>query len=119
MKQAILACLIILCGITYALSGEPGPRDEAASHDQWIAKVLKQIETIKVGMTRQDLLKVFTVEGGQSTRRQRTFVHKECGYIKVDVVFKPVGQEAEKLKELPEDQISAISRPYLQWSRMD
>jgi hypothetical protein len=119
MRIAILASLLMLLGVPYSLSGEPGVRDETASHQQWVTKVLKQTETIKVGMTRQDLLKVFTTEGGISTRVRRTFVHKECGYIKVDVEFTPVGEEDQKLKELPEDQITAISRPYLQWSIHD
>jgi len=116
MRKAILASLLMLFGFTYALWGEPGLPSEAASRQQWVSSVLKQIETIKVGMTRQDLLKVFTTEGGISTRHQRTYVHKECGYIKVDVEFKSVGQEDQKLKELPADQITVISRPYLQWS---
>lgn len=121
MKRTILACALILCGVTSAFSGEPALRLASASHDQWVAGVLKQIETIKVGMTRQDLLKVFTTEGGQSTRHQQTFVHKECGYIKVDVVFTPVGQGDQKqiALGLPEDQIAAISRPYLARPRMD
>ena len=85
MRQVVLGCLVVLGWVACALSGEPAARDTATSHDQWVAKVLKQIETVKVGMTRQDLLKVFTTEGGLSTRSWRTFVHKECGYIKVDV----------------------------------
>ena len=98
---------------------EKAAQDETELHRQWIVKVLQQCVTIRVGMTRQDLLKVFTTEGGISTRSQRTFVHKDCANIKVDVQFKPVGQEDQKLKELPEDQITAISRPYLQFAVSD
>ena len=46
------------------------------------------------GMTRADLLKVFTTEGGLSTGLNRTYVYRECQYIKVDVDFEPVGRPA-------------------------
>ncbi len=84
------------------------------SHSEWVARSLNAIETIKVGMTRADLLKVFTVEGGLSTRTSRTFVFRECPYIKVDVGFEPVGALQDKLQEHNEDRIIRISKPYLE-----
>lgn len=115
-----LACLLMLTVAGSVPSSELPQRDTVMwEHQQWIEKVLEQTETVKIGMTRQDLLKVFTTEGGISTGTHRTFVHKECAYIKVDVEFKPIGHEDQKLKELPEDQITAISRPYLQLAISD
>jgi hypothetical protein len=64
-------------------------------------------------MTRGDLLKLFTVEGGLSNRMTRTYVFRECPNIKVDVQFEPVGAPNDLLKEQREDKITAISRPYL------
>ena len=86
---------------------------------QWVADCLKEIQTVKVGMTRKQLLEVFTTEGGLSSRTWRTHVHRRCPYIKVDVEFKVVGNEADKFAEMPEDLITKISRPYLQWPIMD
>jgi hypothetical protein len=37
----------------------------------------------------------------------------------VDVEFRAVGEEEQTLKELPEDRITAISRPHLQWAICD
>jgi len=85
---------------------------------QWIAKVLRQIGKIKPGMRRNDLLIVFTTEGGISTRTQRTYVHTECPYIKVNVHFKAVG-ENPGLDEDPDDIIESLSQPYLAWSVID
>jgi hypothetical protein len=86
---------------------------------QWIAKVLRQIGKIKPGMRRRDLLTVFTTEGGISTRTQRTYVHTECPYIKVNVRFKAVSSESPGLDEDPDDIIESISQPYLAGSVMD
>jgi hypothetical protein len=85
----------------------------------WVAKVLRQIGKIKPGMRRKDLLTVFTTEGGISTRTQRTYVHIECPYIKVNVHFKAVGGESSGMDEDPDDIIESVSQPYLAWSVID
>jgi hypothetical protein len=86
---------------------------------KWIAKVMRQITKIEPGMKRQDLLKVFTTEGGLSTRFQRTYVYSECPYIKVNVRFKAANHEGNTPEEQPDDIIESISQPYLAWSTMD
>jgi hypothetical protein len=62
---------------------------------QWIGKVLRDIEKIRPGMKRKDLLTVFTTEGGISTRTQRTYVYKDCPYVKVTVNFKTRWSKAQ------------------------
>ena len=92
---------------------------------EWIASRLKEMQQIKVGMTRADLLKVFTTEGGLSTGLNRTYVYRECPYIKVDVEFEAVGRPARDadgrvtLVEANEDVITKISKPYLEWMTLD
>jgi len=91
------------------LLGEPVIDSE---HDQWLSNVLLLIFTIKPGMTRSNLLRVFTTEGGLSTRTQRTFVLKQSPIIKVDVQFSVAEKEAD-------DTIFRISKPYLDFSAFD
>ncbi len=94
-------------------------------HKEWIANSLKEIQKIKAGMTRAELLKVFTTEGGISTGLNRRFVYRECQYIKVDVEFEAVGRAARDaegrvtLEEDGRDIITKISKPYLEWSILD
>lgn len=107
---------------TVTLAGET-PFD--ADHTRWVASVLSSVQELKLGMTRQDLLRVFTTEGGLSTSVQRTYVLKGCPYIKVDVHFKPVGRPERDSNgritfvEDARDIITAISRPYLAWGIAD
>jgi len=65
-------------------------------------------------MTRSDLTKLFTTEGGLSTIQQRTYVYRQCPYIKLDVKF-----AASSAVELPTDKIVEVSLPYLAWSVTD
>ena len=123
--MTIMKALILLFafGLVTFLSATaailPSSKSEADDHTEWIAKSLKEIETVKVGMTRSDLLKVFTEEGGLSTRRWRRYVYRECHYIKVDVEFEPVGELENKVSQSPKDKIIRISKPFLEWSIID
>jgi hypothetical protein len=58
-------------------------------HVAWVAEALRRMQTVKPGMTRTDLLKVFTTEGGLSSPLHRTFVSRDCPYFKVDVELRP------------------------------
>jgi hypothetical protein len=94
-------------------------------HQAWVTYVLEKMETVKPGMTREELLKVFTTEGGLSTALNRRFVSRDCPYFKVDVEFKAVGRPDRDgegrvtLEENSLDIIVKISRPYLQFSITD
>jgi hypothetical protein len=80
---------------------------------QKIEKIIKDINTIKPGMTRGDLMKLFTTEGGISSRTWRRYVHKSCPYIKVDVEFASVG-DMKSTEENNNDIIVKISQPFLE-----
>jgi hypothetical protein len=112
----LLAALMVL--------GQEGIRPSQLSaeiereHAKWIDSVITSIRTVKAGATRKDLLKVFTEEGG-FYQRNHTFAYKGCPYVKVDVEFAPAERENNGLTEKPEDKISAISRPYLEYPTTD
>lgn len=104
-----------LCsGAALVASGFLPPSDPATnSHVIWVGKVLEEMLSIRPGMTRDDLLRVFRTEGGLSIGPQRTYVSRQCPYFKVDVTFKAA------LVEDGKDPITSLSRPYLQFSIMD
>ena len=100
------------------IEDESVPTSSALTQERamWIAKVMRQISTVKPGMRRRDLSPMFTTEGGLSSRFQRTYVDAECPYIKVNVRFKAATNGTDALGESPEDIIESISQPYLAWS---
>lgn len=99
----------------------PGTRDHLA----WVERVLVRMKKIKPGMTRGELLTVFTTEGGLSTALQRTYVSRDCPYFKVDVEFAAVGRPSRDSDgrvtrvESDKDRIVKLSRPYLDFSILD
>jgi len=97
---------------------EPNATPYGSAQARWIQANLPELESIKVGMTRGELLKVFMEEGGLSTRRWHRYVYRECGFVKVDVEFAPAA-DPNSYRENPEDRITKISKPYLELSVMD
>ena len=90
-----------------------------SQHTEWIAKSLREMQTIKPGMTRADLLKVFQEEGGLSGRTWRRYAYRGCPLIKVEVTFEPVGKPEDKPPESSKDKITKISKPFLEWAILD
>lgn len=103
------------------IADESVPISSALTQERtdWVAKILRQIGKIEPGMQRKDLFTVLTTEGGISNRFQRTYVHLECPYIRVNVRFKATSNESDALREDPEDIIESVSPPYLAWRTMD
>jgi len=81
-----------------------------------MSDILTEWKKLTPGTTRTELLKVFTTEGGLSTAKHRTFVHRRCPYIKVDVDFTLSDPKQSAVDERPTDTVSRISKPYLEWS---
>ena len=119
-----LVALAFFCVIFAAISlPQSGQKPQASGfdeeHTEWIATALRSIQAIKVGMTRSELMKVFTTEGGlefkSATTSQRTYVYRKCPYIKVDVKL----AISSPYEDLPTDKITELSRPYLEWTSAD
>lgn len=121
----LIAALALVSAIAISAVGSASQSACVQAHEVWVGHALEKMETIKPGMTRDDLLKVFRTEGGLSTGLHRTFVSQDCGYFKVDVDFRAVGRPDRDsdgrvtLEEDARDIIVQVSRPYLQFSVAD
>jgi hypothetical protein len=81
----------------------------------WLLDRMLEAESIKVGMSRADLLRVFTPDGGLQKMPVATYVLRSCDLIKVDVEFRfPEGTSPRNLPPDAELTIFKISRPYLE-----
>jgi hypothetical protein len=114
LARFVFFCILSVSAVAQSESPQ-GPSQIDREHTAWIASALNVMQTIKIGMTRSELMKVFTTEGGLATTSQRTYVYRQCPYIKVDVKFAASSRD----EELPTDEIVELSRPYLARSVMD
>jgi hypothetical protein len=121
----LIAVFVLVSAIGICAASSASQSACVQQHEVWVGHALEKMETIKPGMTRDDLLKVFRTEGGLSTGLHRTFVSRDCAYVKVDVEFQALSRPDRNnegrvtLEESPGDIIVKISRPYLQYSITD
>jgi hypothetical protein len=122
IRRLLVLVLLSIIALGGSASFQPtqsaSPEPCAQDHDAWLRHVLEKMETIKPGMTRVDLLKVFKTDDGPPTGRRGTFFSRECPQFRVDVEFKPAaGNVYFSFKTSPEDYrdiIVKVSKPYLQ-----
>ena len=114
MKTSVLFLVVTLPALGFVLRSSGQPLKQDTNHVQWVESALKDMESIKVGMTRQEVLRVFTTEGGTSTPLKRRYVYRYCPLFKVDVHFQTRTSETGRAVESPDDLITMISKPYLE-----
>lgn len=108
----VLAGNLASCEIAHA--APPMPRSEPADqHHQWLRNCLAEIEQIKIGSTREDLLQVFKESGGFWFRTSGTYIYRKCPYILLDVEFKLIADKHDRSHGRPTDTITKLSKPYL------
>jgi hypothetical protein len=112
----VFAFLLTLLGANSA------PKCTPSDTTRWLADSLKEMETIRAGMTRQDLLKVFRPAGGISSpsKFKGVFVYRDSPYISVNVEFEhPKGGIGGDAQASPQDVIASVSRPCLEEPAFD
>lgn len=126
LRFAVMMALFVTLGASSLVKPIASAQDSCSEkRDEWVRDTLAKMESIRPGMTRNELMKVFRTEGGLSTGLRRTFVSRECPYFKVDVQFRAVGRPDRDsdgrvtLEEDARDIIVQVSRPYLQFTIAD
>jgi hypothetical protein len=129
LLMLVLLSILVIGGSASVRPAQSASQEPCAQdHEAWVTHALEKMETIKPGMTRVDLLKVFRTEGGLPPKGlqglRRTFVSRDCPYFKVAVEFEPVArldQTATNPRFLTSvedsrDIIVKVSQPYLQFA---
>ena len=92
-----------------AIAAEPDRQPEDKAHCEWLAKIVKQIQTIKVGMTRRAVEDVLIEDvGGFVNPKTMRYQHPACSYIKLDLEFELAASGDRK-----DDKITKRSDPLL------
>lgn len=119
MLKMSLVVGILLFGIG-AFTVTPSSRSEAGQDPrQWLEERYKEATSVRVGMSRAELMKVFEEDGGLQRIPASRYVLKSCPMIKVDVEFDVEYGQAYRAKPDKEIKIKGISKPYLEYLDAD
>jgi hypothetical protein len=114
----LAAAVVMLLGTVSSLS-LPREDRKRAERIEWVAKCMMQMQAVKVGMTRKEVEKILTTEGGLSSPGWNHYVSRECPFFKVDVEFKYQRDKDGRGIYGQNDPITKISRPYLEMTTFD
>jgi hypothetical protein len=92
------AAAVLGCAELAAAAEPAGQPAEASNHCKWLARIISEVESIKVGMTRKDVEKVLQEEVGGLVQRRKSlrYQHPDCSYVKLIVSFEAAKGENEK-----------------------
>lgn len=99
------------CSVLLGQKGLPSHRCSKTLLIQWLEGCVAEAKALLPGTPRSVLLETFTTEGGLYTIEQRTFVHRRCTMLKIDVTFSPARGETWD-SEHPDDEVETIT-PFL------
>jgi hypothetical protein len=125
MKLVLTFATLLVVGasnIPQQSTSQRNANDVSQSHVAWVVASMQEMATVKAGMTRSDVLKIFREEGGLSSPDHQSYEYRDCPYFKVDVEFRPAAgtfPAQVRRSEMPTDIVVSVSRPYLAWMRID
>jgi hypothetical protein len=92
-----------------AIAAGSNRQTEDKAHCEWLAKIIKEIQTIKVGMSRRDVEKILVEDvAGFTNPKAMRYQHPACSYIKLDLEF-----ELATSGDRKDDKITKRSMPLL------
>jgi len=111
-----LACIGFLTLFSVVALAEDQPEKQETQRAEWVQACLKDFESIKAGMTREQVEKKFPMDGGLQTASPTRFVHPQCRYFKIEVGFEFQRNEADGNRALmgKTDKVIAVSKPYIE-----
>ncbi len=91
-------------------------------HIAWLSDRIKEAKSIKPGMSRRALLKVFDVEAGLQSMLPTRYCLRSCPLMKVDVTFDGAGKHVPAKRPVQDDAdltILTVSPIYVDYSIVD
>ncbi len=88
-------------------------QEVAAAHCAWLEERIKEMQAVRIGMTRTGVEKMLAVDGGGFTlRADERYMNPKCEYIKLDIHYK-LDKGTKESDGQENDIVDKISGPLL------
>jgi hypothetical protein len=110
-----LFLMVVVMTVLTATQKEPASKDSDPC--ALVRQALVDSGRIKSGMTRREVEKYFSLDGGMLFAEKTRYVYSKCQYIKIEIDFsrKPSGKELFS----PNDIVVNAARPYIEYPAKD
>jgi hypothetical protein len=85
----------------------------------WLDERLKEAESIRVGNTYADVVKVFRRDGGLSSVTKHRFVLILCPFLKIDIEFEDTSGVKVRYPVPDTARVARVSKPYFEREFLD
>ena len=87
----------------------------------WIRECLVAFEKAQTGMTRQEINSLFEPDGGFNSFHETRYCNPYCAFFKIDVAYDTTftTNSVGRVIAGPNDVVTNISRPYLEYPTND
>jgi len=119
MRQLSLFMGVLFFGIGVFTVGPLSHSQASQNPRQWLEERYTEATSIREGMSRAELMKVFEEDGGLQRIPAGRYVLRSCRMIKVEAEFEVEYGQAYKVKPDEELKIRVISKPYLEYMHTD
>jgi hypothetical protein len=112
----VAACFAGVCVALLYAQGQPTRSEADKDCTYWVQTCLRDFESIKVGMTRDEIKGKFPLDGGVQSVSPVRFTHPACAYFKIDVEFDFKRNAADQNRAIwgKEDKVTKVSKPYIE-----
>ena len=109
--------ILLIAGLFVIIAPRIYPQAQTVNdqaHQLWLEARYKEATSIKAGMTRADLLKLFEEDGGFQSIPAGRYVLRSCQLIQIEVKFD--AKYGVDYKPMPDEnlKITDVSKPYLE-----
>ena len=130
MKTLALSLIVLLVGVGFSAGSSQHSPAKDRVHMDWLLDRIDEAKSVEEGMSLEDLLRVFRLEAGLQSEDifgppfvsrsfNGFFSLRSCEFIKLDVDFEiPEGIDLTKASR-ENVKIRKLSRPYLNYARID
>jgi len=98
---------------------KPLPADKTAIYKKWLKERISEIQSITTGTTRKKVNQTLRQNGGLSSLSAAVYSHIECDVLKVRIGFMARLGANKMSWQNEDDQVTAVSMPYLGFFILD
>jgi hypothetical protein len=109
----------VSCTSVESTAPNPPSTEVSDERSEWVFKCLEDMNSLKAGCTRAEVLEKFAPCGGIATRTSQQFYYGACRYFVIDVTFKAVQNPDDRTTEDPSDIVVEVSKPRVEIPPMD
>ena len=117
---AVILLILSLSVLIFASCRASPSLKSPSSCCQMVRNALDASRQLKPGAKRRDVEKQFYMDGGVQDPRSTRYRFAKCGYVKVQIDFKLAGARENGMGvESPDDTVTKVSVPYLDFPTLD